>query len=152
MLLFSNSNSNTLYSNSNSVNILLNFEEGNLDSLRRMQYLKQMIFTLVFKTILTSYQFHECEHFTNIVFKFSQWIVLCSHLGLSEMNGLTDSCRTYAVCSGQRIPYTCPTNYVWTCAVYSSQRMPHVQQTVPELALYTVAREYHNKLCLNCMQ
>ena len=32
MLLFSNINSNTLYSNS--VNILLNFEEGNLDSLR----------------------------------------------------------------------------------------------------------------------
>lgn len=33
MLLFSNINSNTLYSNS--VDILLNFEEGNLDSLRR---------------------------------------------------------------------------------------------------------------------
>ena len=46
-------------------------------------------------------------------------------------------------------PENTATSSVWT--VCSSQRIPHVQQTMSELVLYAVAREYHmyNKLYMS---
>ena len=75
---------------------------------------------------------------------------LCQNLHCIQWPENTTTSYVWTVCSSQRIPHVQQT--VWTCAVCSSERIPHVQQTIHHYMseLYAVAREYHmyNNKCL----